>query len=83
MPSRLEMAVIVLATAVVGLVASIVLGSPGPSRTPPPTGPFLPPGTTRLVWPATSDECKDGRWRKFGQFRDEAACVAYVRYGTP
>ena len=76
--SRGEMAVIVIATAVVGLVVLLVLGSPGPGRPTPPSGPFLPPVTTRLTWPATSDECKDGRWRRFGQFRDEAACVALL-----
>ena len=81
--SRGEMAVMVIAAAVVGLVVLLVLGSPGPGGTPPPSGPFLPPGPTRLTWPATSDECHDRRWRKFGQFRDEAACVAYVQYRTP
>lgn len=49
----------------------------------PPAGPFLPPTTPSLTWPTTIEDCQQGRWRTFGQFRDEAACAAYVGYGNP
>jgi hypothetical protein len=31
--------------------------------------------------PATKEECRDGRWRDFGVFRNQGDCVSYVATG--
>lgn len=41
--------------------------------------PFVPPVTTpQLTYPTSIDECLDGGWQNFPQFRDEQACFDYI-----
>jgi hypothetical protein len=83
LPSGREIAVILFVAVVVGLAVIAFLGFPRSTRPMQPVGPFAPPSTLQLAWPKTTDDCEGGRWRRFGQFRDKAACEAYVGYGAP
>ncbi len=66
-----------LAALFIGVAVGNQLGS---TTKPAGRAPFEPPTTQpELEWPATLDDCEDGKWRNYAQFRNEAQCTEYVR----
>jgi Flp pilus assembly pilin Flp len=43
----------------------------------------LEPPRSSLAWPTSIEECEDGGWRNFAQFRDEDECIEYVESLAP
>jgi Flp pilus assembly pilin Flp len=49
-----------------------------------PGGAFTPPvPRSDLEWPKTIEDCEDGGWRNYAQFKNERECTKYVRDITP
>jgi hypothetical protein len=62
---------VILALAIRGLLG----GSDDPSR----PAPLLPPTRpSQLAYPTRIEECENGGWRNYVQFRNEAECRRYV-----
>jgi Flp pilus assembly pilin Flp len=82
-----EYAIVIGAIAVVCIAAALFLGfaiseqfgSGGDSVR---YAPFEPPRSD-LAWPTSVEECDDGGWRNFAQFRNEAECREYVEGLSP
>lgn len=85
-----EYAVIIAAIAVACMLAVLFLAagirgrfdsSDGPSQ----PAPFVPPRSSPAPsYPTKLEDCTDGRWRNYAQFRSELECKQYVEeHRTP
>jgi Flp pilus assembly pilin Flp len=83
-----EYAVIVAAIAVACTIAVVFLvagirGRFDSTDQPPPQSPFVPPVSPPLAYPATLEDCENGGWKNYVQFRSEDDCKRYVEEHTP
>ena len=84
-----EYSIVLGVIAIVCIAAAVFLGIAiknqfGSSSGPGAQAPFVPPRSTpATAWPTAIEQCEDGGWRAFAQFRDEAACREYVESLTP
>jgi Flp pilus assembly pilin Flp len=86
--SLAEYAVIIAAIAVACMIAVLFLVAGIRDRfdstdQPSPQAPFVPPPSPALSYPTTLEDCEDGGWKNYAQFRDEAQCKKYVKEHTP
>ena len=84
-----EYSIVLGMIALVCIVAAVFLGIAiknqfGAGSEPVGRAPFVPPRSSPAPsWPAAIEQCEDGGWRDFAQFRDEAQCREYVEGLTP
>lgn len=66
------------------ILALSIGGILGGGEDPGTPGPFVPPTRpSELSYPTRIEECEDGGWRNYAQFRNEAECKRYVEGLTP
>jgi Flp pilus assembly pilin Flp len=83
-----EYAVVIAGIAVACMVAVLFLvagiqGRFESNEQPYPQEPFVPPPSPTLSYPTKLEDCEDGGWQTYAQFRNEAECKKYVEEHTP
>ncbi len=47
----------------------------------PPAAPGPPPVIQPVQWPTSVQQCMNGGWQNYPQFKDEASCIQFVTAG--
>ena len=74
---------VVVAVVFLGGRIDDLLGGTGSSVQQPRSAPFTPPYPSGVSFPATLQDCENGRWRNYAQFENQAECASYVDNLTP